>query len=72
MQSKKLNNHRHALSLYFTFYNWTRIHLTLRVTPAMAAGLTDYAWSVEDIVAMMDEAAPKPGRTKTYRKGTAA
>ncbi len=31
--SKKLNNHRHAISLYFTFYNWTRIHKTLRVTP---------------------------------------
>ena len=36
--SKKLNNHRHAISLYFTFYNWTRIHRTLRITPAMAAG----------------------------------
>jgi hypothetical protein len=35
--SKKLASHRHALSLYFTFYNWTRIHKTLRVTPAMAA-----------------------------------
>jgi IS1 family transposase len=70
--SKKLNNHRHALSLYFTFYNWTRIHSTLRVTPAMAAGLTDHVWSVEEIVGLMDEAAPKPGRPKTYRKRSAA
>jgi len=70
--SKKLNNHRHAISLYFTFYNWTRIHSTLRITPAMAAGLTDRVWSVEEIVAMMDEAAPKPGRPKTYKKRTVA
>jgi len=69
--SKKLNNHRHAISLYFTFYNWTRIHTTLRVTPAMAAGLTDRVWSVEEIVAMMDEIAPKPGRPKTYKKRAA-
>ena len=66
--SKKLNNHRHAISLYFTFYNWTRIHSTLRVTPAMAAGITDRAWSVEEIIALMDEAAPEPGRPKTYKK----
>lgn len=66
--SKKLANHRHALALYFTFYNWTRIHKTLRVTPAMAAGLTDHLWTMEEIVALMDEAAPKPGRPKTYKK----
>jgi IS1 family transposase len=69
--SKKLNNHRHAISLYFTLYNWTRIHSTLRITPAMAAGLTDRVWSIEEIVAMMDEAAPKPGRPKTYKKRAA-
>lgn len=66
--SKKLANHRHALSLYFTFYNWTRIHKTLRVTPAMAAGLTDHLWTMEEIIGLMDEAAPKPGRPKTYQK----
>jgi hypothetical protein len=43
----------------------------LRVTPAMAASITDRVWSVEEIVAMMDEAAPKPGRPKTYRKRVA-
>ena len=63
--SKKLLNHRHAISLYFTFYNWTRIHSALRITPAMAA---DHVWSVEEIVAMMDDIAPKPGRPKTYKK----
>jgi hypothetical protein len=53
--SKKLENHCHALALYFVFYNWIRIHKTLRVTPAMAAGLTDRVWSWEDIIALIDE-----------------
>jgi len=68
--SKKLNNDRHAISLYFTFT--TRIHTTLRTTPAMAAGLTDRVWDMDEIVAMMDEVAPKPGRPKTYKKRAAA
>jgi hypothetical protein len=70
--SKKLASHRHALSLYFTFYNWTRIHKTLRVTPAMAVGLTDHLWTMEEIIEMMDTVAPKPGRPKTYKKQIAA
>jgi hypothetical protein len=65
--SKKVANHRHALSHYFTFHNWTRIHKTLRVTPAMAAGLTDHLWTMEEIIGLMDEVAPKPGRRKTYK-----
>jgi IS1 family transposase len=66
--SKKLANHRHALSFYFFFYNWCRIHKTLRVAPAMAAGLTDRLLGFEDLVALMDAAAPKPGRPKAYKK----
>jgi hypothetical protein len=53
--SKKIDNHIHALSLYFMSYNWIRIHKTLRVTPAMAAGLTDKLMSWEDVVALIDE-----------------
>jgi len=49
-------------------YNFARIHKTLRVTPAMAAGVTDKLWSVEDIANMVDAAAPKPGRPKSYKK----
>jgi hypothetical protein len=52
--SKKLENHIHALSLYCVHYNWMRIHKTLRVTPAMAAGLTDKLMGWEDIIAIMD------------------
>jgi IS1 family transposase len=54
--SKKLENHCHALALYFVHYNWMRIHTTLRVTPAMEAGLATRLWSWEDIIERMDKA----------------
>jgi hypothetical protein len=54
--SKKLENHYHALSLYFVFYNFVRLHKAHRMTPAMAAGITDRLWSMEDIVSLMDNA----------------
>lgn len=66
--SKKLANHRHAISLYFCFYNWTRIHKTLRVTPAMAAGLTDRVWDLAGFVELIEEAAARPERPKKYNK----
>ncbi|MDR6659721.1 IS1 family transposase [Tardiphaga robiniae] len=52
--SKKLENHCHALALYFMFYNFARIHKTLKVSPAMAAGVTGKLWNMEDIVALID------------------
>jgi hypothetical protein len=52
--SKKLENHCHALSLYFMFYNFAHIHKTLEITPALAAGVTNKLWSMEDIVALID------------------
>ncbi|MDX2257467.1 MAG: IS1 family transposase [Hyphomicrobiaceae bacterium] len=69
--SKKFESHVHMVALYTVFYNFTRIHKTLRVTPAIAAGLTDRVWSMEDVVALMDAVAPKPGRPKTYKKRAA-
>ena len=66
--SKKLDNHIHALALYFAFYNFCRIHKTLRVTPAMAAGITDRLWSLEDIVAKIDAMAPEPAKRGPYKK----
>lgn len=69
--SKKLDNHIHALALYFAFYNFCRIHKTLRVTPAMAAGITDRLWSLDDIVAKIDTMAPAPKVRGPYKKRAA-
>ena len=52
--SKKLENHCHALALYFFYYNFIRIHKTLRVTPAMEAGIIDRLMNFEDLVALID------------------
>jgi IS1 family transposase len=52
--SKKIDNHIAALSLYFMYYNFCRVHQTLRVTPAMEAGLSDHVWSVEEIVGLLE------------------
>ena len=68
--SKKLDNHIHALALYFVFYNFTRIHKTLRMSPAMAAGITDRLWSLEDVIAKIDELAPAPKARGPYKKRT--
>jgi hypothetical protein len=51
--SKKVENHTCAIALHFMNYNFCRIHQTLRVTPAMAAGVTDHAWEVGDILALL-------------------
>ena len=66
--SKKFENHVHMVALYTVWYNWVRIHKTLRVPPAMAAGLTDKLLSMEDVAAMIEAAAAKPDRPKVYRK----
>lgn len=65
--SKKLENHMHAISLYFMFYNFCKIHKSLRVTPAMAAGVSNTLWEIEDIVKLIPEEAPK--KRGTYKKG---
>lgn len=54
--SKKLANHMHAISLHFMYYNFCRIHKTLRVTPAMEAGIDDHVWSVEEVLMMVETA----------------
>src|SRR3954466_12258910 len=58
--SKDVVNHQHALAIYFMNYNFARIHQTLRVSPAMAAGVTGKLWELADIVAMIDAVAPVP------------
>lgn len=66
--SKKVENHALAVALHYMNYNFCRIHKTLRVTPAMAAGVTDRLWSATDIAELVEAAAPKPGRPATYKK----
>jgi IS1 family transposase len=64
--SKKLENHCHAIALHFVYYNFVRQHKTLRVTPAMAAGLTKRFMTIEDIVNLVPEPiAKKRGKYKT-------
>lgn len=65
--SKKIDSHIHALSIYFVHYNFMRIHKTLRVTPAMAAGVSDRLLSWEDLLAAMD-AEVQPKKRGPYKK----
>jgi IS1 family transposase len=64
--SKKVENHAYQVALHFMYYNFCRIHRTLRVTPAMEAGISDHVWSVQEIVNLL----PKPtfGPRGPYRK----
>ena len=65
--SKKLHNHRCAIELHFCYYNWCRVHQTLKMTPAMAAGLADHPWSVAELVGLLDsveQAAMEGGALK--------
>jgi IS1 family transposase len=52
--SKKVQNHAHAMALHFLYYNFVRVHQTLRVTPAMAAGVTKRLWEMKDVVDMLE------------------
>ena len=70
--SKKFENHCHALALYFFWYSWTRQHKAQRLSPAMAAGLTDKLLSMTDLAEMVDAAQPKPGKRGPYKKRLAA
>lgn len=67
--SKKVENHGYAVALHCTFYNFVRIHKTLRVTPAMAVGLTTQLWEMKDIVALVEaaEAAMPPKVRGPYK-----
>ena len=62
--SKKLDNHKAAVALHYMHYNFVRIHQSLRVTPAMEAGVSDHVWSIEEIVGLLDWAAAPPPRAE--------
>ena len=67
--SKKIENHCYAIALHFVYYNFVRQHKTLRVTPAMAAGLTKRFMSLEDVVRLVPEEQPK--KRGSYKKNEA-
>jgi hypothetical protein len=64
--SKKIENHAAAVAIWFMYYNFCRVHQTLRVTPAMEAGISDHAWSIEEMCALLPEAR---STTKRIDKG---
>ena len=66
--SKRFANHCHALALYFVWYNFVRLHMSLRVSPAMAAGVTDRLWDMKDIAALIDANAPMSKERGLYKK----
>jgi IS1 family transposase len=66
--SKKVENHAYAVALHMMYYNFVRIHSKLRMTPAMAAGVTDRLWEISDIVALWEAIEPKPGKRGPYKK----
>ncbi|WP_293902696.1 IS1 family transposase [Phenylobacterium sp.] len=66
--SKKVEAHVNAIALHFAYYNFVRIHKTLRMTPAMAAGVTDRLWEMADLVSIVEAQDAKPVRPATYRK----
>jgi len=67
--SKKLESHCDALALFYVFYNFVRVHKSLRCTPAMAAGLVDRLWTVDDIIALIDAREEAPKRPTVYKLG---
>ncbi len=69
--SKKLENHCHALALYFFWYNWVRAHKAHRLTPAMAAGLASSPMEMADLIAMIDATNQLPAKRGPYKKRAA-
>jgi hypothetical protein len=66
--SKKVENHAYAVALHMMYYNFVRIHKTLRVTPAMAADVTDRLWEIADIAKLVEDAEAKPTGRGPYKK----
>ncbi len=70
--SKKFENHCHMVALYTVWYNFVRTNSAVRMPPAMAAGIANSPMEMADIVKLIDDAAPKPGRRGPYKKEKAA
>ncbi len=69
--SKKVENHAYAVALHMMYYNFVRIHSTLRMSPAMAAGVTNRLWEIIDIVKLVEHAEPKTGKRGRYKRRNA-
>jgi IS1 family transposase len=67
--SKKIENHANAIALHFMHYNFCRVHQTLRVTPAMEAGIADHIWTLEEVVAILSESVQKIDKFKRSQPG---
>jgi IS1 family transposase len=70
--SKKFENHAHMVALYTVWYNFVKIHKKHRMSPAMVADVSDRLWSMEDVAALVEAAAPAPGKRGPYKKTVAA
>lgn len=66
--SKKVENHSYAVALHFMYYNFVRVHQTLKVTPAMQVGLTDHLWDIKDLVEIIDANEEAPKKSGPYKK----
>lgn len=66
--SKKLESHVHMVAIYSVWYNFVRQHKTLRMSPPMAAGISDKLWSVADLAEMIDASLPKPSKRRPYKQ----
>ena len=66
--SKKLENHAHSVAIHYMHYNFCRKHKTLKMTPAMAAGVADRQWTIDDLVTVLEDYLPKPGKRGPYKK----
>jgi hypothetical protein len=64
--SKKVENHEHMLAIYFLYYNFCRIHQTLRVTPAMEAGISNHVWTIEEMVKMLERRSILDGLRQAF------
>lgn len=69
--SKKFENHAHMVALYTVWYNFVKLHKKHRMSPAMAAGVSDRLWSMEDIAALVEATAPAPAKRGPYNKRAA-
>ncbi len=68
--SEKFENHAHMVALYTVWYRFVKIHKGHKLTPAMAAGMPDRLWSMEDVAELVEASLPKPGKREPHTPRT--